>query len=84
MMEGTVRDIRELMRAEARDDFALHVLRHDPEGLARSLDLPAGHATSLRSADRFFDTERAILDRAVATATRLPCAGNGSLGVCGA
>ena len=79
-----MRDIRELMRAAARDDFALHALRHGPEGLARSLDSPAGHATSLRSADRFFDTERAILDRAVATASRLPCAGSSSLGVCGA
>jgi len=79
-----VQDIQELMRAVAREDFALHALRLDPEGLARSLDLPVGHATALRSADRFLETERAILDRAVATASRLPCAGSGGLGLCGA
>jgi hypothetical protein len=57
-----VRTIQELVAAVAGDDSMLQNLRFDPAGLARSLSLGPEHLAALRSAERFFASERPILD----------------------
>lgn len=57
--------VRRLIAAVSHDPAALAQLRHDSESLASALDLPAAHSDALRSADRFFDTEKPILDQPV-------------------
>jgi hypothetical protein len=53
-----------VVRTVARDGAAARALRADPEQLARRLGLGPQGASALRSADRFFRSEKPILERA--------------------
>lgn len=57
-----MRRIQELVAAVAGDDSTLQNLRFDPARLARSLSLGPEHLAALHSAERFFASERPILD----------------------
>jgi len=57
-----VRRIQELVAAVAGDDSTLQNLRFDPASLARSLSLGPEHLAALQSAERFFASEKPILD----------------------
>lgn len=55
--------VRDLVSAVVASEAALEDLRHDPAALARTLNLSSENILALRSADRFFETERPIVDR---------------------
>jgi hypothetical protein len=60
--------VRHVIASAAGDPEAVALLQHDPEGLGRRLGLSPVHVDAMRTADRFFRTEKPILDRPVAAA----------------
>jgi len=67
-----VRRIQELVAAVAGDDSTLQNLRFDPASLARSLSLDPEHLAALHSAERFFASEKPILNDPTTTPTPAP------------
>jgi hypothetical protein len=57
-----VEHVAELVRTIARESGASRALRADPERLGARLGLDRAEVAALRSADRFFRTEKPILD----------------------
>jgi hypothetical protein len=57
-----VQHLRDVIAAVVGNDAVLHDLRHDPSAFARALNLSSEHVAALRSADRFFETEKPIPD----------------------
>lgn len=54
--------VRDLVAAAAHERQLVELLRHDPEQVARRMGLSPESLAALRSADRFFETEKPILD----------------------
>lgn len=67
-----MRRIQELVAAVAGDDSTLQNLRFDPASLARSLSLDPEHLAALHSAERFFASEKPILNDPATTPTPAP------------
>ncbi len=55
--------VRHLIGKASRSPDAVALLQHDPEMLGETLGLDPQQVAALRSADRFFETEKPILDR---------------------
>jgi hypothetical protein len=64
--------VRDLVAAAAHERQLVELLRHDPEQVARRMGLGPESLAALRSADRFFETEKPILDAPAAKAAVEP------------
>ncbi len=67
-----LKSVADLVRGLSRDEDAIAALRHDPSGLAARFGLKPAARDALGDADRFFRTEKPILQRAVAQAAQRP------------
>ena len=63
-----MQSVRHLIGAAVRSPETVALLQHDPETLGRTLGLAPQHVSALRTADRFFETEKPILDRPLTAA----------------
>ncbi len=67
-----LKSVSDLVRGLSRDEDAIATLRHDPSALAARFGLKPAARDALGDADRFFQTEKPILQRAAAQTVQRP------------